>query len=631
QEYLAARAISEEEEADQQAFILARLHDPWWREVTLLLAGHLADVRHLGQRGRRMAVRLIRAVREAGSLHEDILYRDLLLAGRMACDLGKLGVDEKDREWLRALLLEVHQVWKATAFSKVAEEAGDIQALAPEWAVSEELRGEWRSLGRGEYQAPQQNRALGLIYSLLQLRDADDLREILIRRATSKSSSPSAESLWRLLADSGLRDPRLPPLCRVALLNRNRWLTTFAARTLWYNQGQHEVLAWLDGLPAKENQPWRYIPLLAALNSKDGEILEPLLAKWLGQHDWQRNVALLTLHRTFSNAPLPPQIGASLVSLIERPPSDLRWWNLWQVLADRASDRLLEQVVSTLLARPASQADFWKDFFVLPRITARLRPESAQAVIEEVISTGEVFYAIPALQHFADKGQEWALARLRELAGHEKTHTAIRALLALSELHSGDTLPRLQALAHTGPAWQRADATQALGRTEIGAALPDWCLQALSDRAVSVRAACADYLARRVNEVEDTQALAHLLALARHPSPTCKQAAWRALGELPSTPLLDGWWREWFSDNRTTPEGMSAAVALTLRWAEQPEAMQQQLESFWEENCRKPDAITTWHATTALRHAAGNPRTPADLAYDMLRRIAEIRAASDNP
>ncbi len=78
QEYLAARHVA----AQENPFVLLRphLHDPRWREVVLLTAGILGDF------SPAHATRFVRAILEARSPCERLLYRDLRLALRVLAD-----------------------------------------------------------------------------------------------------------------------------------------------------------------------------------------------------------------------------------------------------------------------------------------------------------------------------------------------------------------------------------------------------------------------------------------------------------------------------------------------------------------------------------------------------------------
>jgi HEAT repeat protein len=95
QEYLTARAVADRE--DYISFTLRHLHDPWWLEVILLEVGHLSGTHHAARRARRLTTDLIKAIAEAGSMYENILRRDLVLACRCLCDTGTLGVEDNLR------------------------------------------------------------------------------------------------------------------------------------------------------------------------------------------------------------------------------------------------------------------------------------------------------------------------------------------------------------------------------------------------------------------------------------------------------------------------------------------------------------------------------------------------------
>jgi class 3 adenylate cyclase/energy-coupling factor transporter ATP-binding protein EcfA2 len=95
QEFLAARAL-----ADLKDFwpaLCDHLHDPWWREVILLLAGFLSNPGT--RRAREDTARLLNKIRSY----------DLVLAFRCLCDMEQLGVE--DTLW-RELVAEVFDLWQ---------------------------------------------------------------------------------------------------------------------------------------------------------------------------------------------------------------------------------------------------------------------------------------------------------------------------------------------------------------------------------------------------------------------------------------------------------------------------------------------------------------------------------------
>jgi hypothetical protein len=88
EEYLAAMHLAS---PPHRAFEKLRphLHDPRWREVTLLTAGYIGDV----QRQPELAGELVDSIRTAGNSYEEILHRDLLLAAE--CIAERTPADRK--------------------------------------------------------------------------------------------------------------------------------------------------------------------------------------------------------------------------------------------------------------------------------------------------------------------------------------------------------------------------------------------------------------------------------------------------------------------------------------------------------------------------------------------------------
>ncbi len=153
QEYLAARAVADRE--DYVAYTLERRHDPWWREVILLEAGHLSTPR--SKRARKLTTDLVRAIWKAnerigepvlsaaeGSANrrvsesarrrssdeddlewavERLLRRDLLLAGCCLADLGPIGVEEEVRD---GIVAELGETLRTTRYSKLREETARV-------------------------------------------------------------------------------------------------------------------------------------------------------------------------------------------------------------------------------------------------------------------------------------------------------------------------------------------------------------------------------------------------------------------------------------------------------------------------------------------------------------------------
>jgi HEAT repeat protein len=132
QEFLAARALADR--GDYIEFILPRLHDPWWREVILLLAGHLSTP--CTRRSRAETAGLLKAIREAASPLEEVLHRDLLLAFRCLCDAEHLGVDQSLRAEVTGQVIEL---WRKTASSDLRGEVVALFAYAAPTPVGELL------------------------------------------------------------------------------------------------------------------------------------------------------------------------------------------------------------------------------------------------------------------------------------------------------------------------------------------------------------------------------------------------------------------------------------------------------------------------------------------------------------
>lgn len=640
QEYLTARALAEEEEDEQTRQILAHLHDPWWREVSLLLAGHLADVRHLGQRGRRMAIRLIRAVYQAQSSYEDLLQRDLLLAGRMACDLGKLGVAEQDRAWLQELMLEIHAAWAQSPFDQVIDEAKNIQALAPEWAIGEALREKWRAMDAAN---PRQQ---ALLQKLLAFRKADDLFAHLVQVASKKKFDGPSDQLWRLLVESDRQNAQLLELARKQLKRVSLWNNILSLRILWHHHQWQEVVDWLEyKWPAREEYwSWSLGRLLARFSETEAgdQVLEPFLQRWLAKGG-EFSAAVFVALDERKPRPLSQPLLKAIRSAIEQDSLQDYPSRFWTVLQGEPDETLLVEAVRNFLQQPRSEESYFRLAASLAEISARIPAalsEELSTTTFSVLSRSSLWYDIDThkviqfWQAQAVQGETWALKKLQQLADadQEKEQWFVAALHTLAQLGDGGARSELEQFAGVKPAWRQAEAVEALGEIDCNdftAELPNWCRHALRDRAVTVRAACIPYLAKRLEERDDSDALAALLNLAQHPAPSCWQSAWRHLLALSSKATLDAWWREHFA-RRHLPQSKrwqnwNAAVALTVRFAEQPADIQAELADYWGEWCRHPETITPRWTPSIYHPLFWKFQSNTALAYDMLRRVAEHR------
>lgn len=113
EEYLAARHVV----AQGDFFLRLRphLHDPRWREVILLTAALLGEI------GPRWAGEFVEAIRQADSLYEDVLHRDLLLACRVLADDVPLPPGPR-----RRLLEELLTLWREAEYIKLQEETTSV-------------------------------------------------------------------------------------------------------------------------------------------------------------------------------------------------------------------------------------------------------------------------------------------------------------------------------------------------------------------------------------------------------------------------------------------------------------------------------------------------------------------------
>ncbi len=131
QEHLAARAVADR--PDNVAYTLARLDDPWWREVVLLEVGYLST------QGKRRATELIRAIME--HVEEPEPYHNLVLAAEAVCDVGQARTEGDLAGEIQARLRQ--------AFTTPLKKGDDLAAQIQQRAAAAEALGKIESGGYG--------------------------------------------------------------------------------------------------------------------------------------------------------------------------------------------------------------------------------------------------------------------------------------------------------------------------------------------------------------------------------------------------------------------------------------------------------------------------------------------------
>lgn len=154
QEYLAARAIADQEDA--LAYTLERLANSWWREVILLESGYLST------QGKRRVSDLIRAIIVADPGTEPEPYHHLILAAECLYDVGAARVDgdllgEVKRRLQTELDLPLIKGDREFILSRVAAanvlsqiESGQFGAVSKYWKVPWG-EPEWITVPAGEF------------------------------------------------------------------------------------------------------------------------------------------------------------------------------------------------------------------------------------------------------------------------------------------------------------------------------------------------------------------------------------------------------------------------------------------------------------------------------------------------
>ncbi len=155
QEFLAARALADKKEYWET--LKPHLHDPWWREVVLLLGGHLSSP--ATRRAREDTAELLRNVLNAGSWLESDLHRDLLLAFRCSCDMEQLGIDDSLR---RELAEKAFALWEESKIDALRDDILELFRYAGPTPAGEWTRGKLLALSHDRAATVRFNAAFAL-------------------------------------------------------------------------------------------------------------------------------------------------------------------------------------------------------------------------------------------------------------------------------------------------------------------------------------------------------------------------------------------------------------------------------------------------------------------------------------
>jgi HEAT repeat protein len=115
-EYMTAYYLAGKWE-DDELRLVRYAHDSYWREVLLLMAGHL------GTQRRAKAGKLIQAICDLhSSAYEHLIHRDLLLAGRVLGD----GVPVGPSDLVESLLARLLRVWAETPITPLRHDIEEV-------------------------------------------------------------------------------------------------------------------------------------------------------------------------------------------------------------------------------------------------------------------------------------------------------------------------------------------------------------------------------------------------------------------------------------------------------------------------------------------------------------------------
>jgi HEAT repeat protein len=156
------------EDRDPEFDLKKYAHDPYWREVLLLMAGHL------GTQRRAKADQLLKAITQLNSSeYENVIHRDLILAGRILGD----GVPAQS-EIVVQIINNLVQLWHTTKYTGLKKEIEDVFKLLKSTEYCKALMRIANELILADYEILQLVNMVGSEYfndQLVKMLDASDV------------------------------------------------------------------------------------------------------------------------------------------------------------------------------------------------------------------------------------------------------------------------------------------------------------------------------------------------------------------------------------------------------------------------------------------------------------------------
>lgn len=326
QEYLAARALRDRD--DYLKCVYQHLHDPWWREVTLLAGSLLSEVKAGPLTARRKTKEFLVSIRNAGSWHEETLRRDLLFAVRCLGDMEGAGVDSKVRDALTEESIRVWQEseWEPQSFDVARSFAHAVSTPHGEQFLDMLLRNVLDPKAPKNWSAVKSLRILGsetarpdVLNRLLAATENtnDNMRYPAIEALGSLGSSAATpEVVHRLLELSESSNVAISRVAIEALGNLGHAAATPAV--------MERILSAIQG-DAEDVRHYAFNALVIFVQANaTGPIVERLLA-WLQGDDSQRRGFAVRAFAHLGNAAAAPNVVEKLLAFAQGFRDEVKW------------------------------------------------------------------------------------------------------------------------------------------------------------------------------------------------------------------------------------------------------------------------------------------------------------------
>jgi HEAT repeat protein len=463
-EYLTAYHLAGRWE-DGELSLIEYVHDPYWREVLLLMAGHL------GTQRRAKAGRFIEAISNLrSSPYEDVIHRDLLLAGRILGD----GVPAGPGDLIESLLRELLKLWQETPIHLLRADVEDVFGDLRGTEYAAVLARLARDSELNEFQTLALARQLGPDHFLDTLIELLDAKEARVRLEAT-----------RLLADR--EEPRAVDTLVELLDAEDPRIRFEAARLLTELDDPRGVDAQIELFISEDPRVSSKVLLLLSSQPVSRGYLETsaVLSELLTAKDRRIRAASARLLAR----PDDPQGLNALVELLDAEETKARF-EAARLLARRDDPRAIDTLMELLDAEEARVR------LEAARLLARRDDPRAIDTLMELLDAEEARVRLEAARLLAERDDPRAIDTLVELLHAEDSKLRLKATRLLAERDDPRAIDTLIELLHAEDPKLRLEAAQLLAKRDDLRAI-DTLVELLDAEETRVRFEAARLLAEQ--------------------------------------------------------------------------------------------------------------------------------------